>query len=175
MTDAQSVSIRRAEERDRPALIALTAELQAFEMAFEPNRLPPAQMAAPYLAEIWEWAESRGGAIIVADLAGAPVGFVCCGVGGAGSEDLTEYASVGKITDIVVAEAQRGRGVGAALIRAAEEQIKQAGALRVEIAALAGNPGAQAAYQARGYRPAYVVFERYLGGSLAEKRAEKGA
>ncbi|MCI4664786.1 MAG: GNAT family N-acetyltransferase [Neomegalonema sp.] len=167
---AQEISIRDAVEKDRAALIALTIELQAFECALEPNRSPPSEMAAPYLQEIWEWANARDGALLVAEAKGrGVVGYACVGMGGAGIDNLPEYERVGKLTDIVVAADWRGKGVGGALIRAAEKVLFDAGALRIEIAALSGNAAAQAVYQSRGYAPSYTVFARYLGGPLAPK------
>lgn len=179
-SDDAAFFIRLAEPADRLALIALTAELQAYEMAFEPNRSAPAQMAEPYLNEAWEWALGRRGALFIACAAseqeeeeGAPIGFAICGLAAGGADCLPEYVRVGTITDLIVAESWRGRGVGKALIRCCEEAMREAGALRIEIAALVGNAAAREAYAACGYHESYIVHGRYLGGPLAEEGSEE--
>ncbi len=167
MVDTE-ISIRLATEADRPRLVALVAELQAYELRFERNRSAPDAMKAPYLAEIWDWATARGGALFVACAGADVVGFALCGVGSGGIDNLPEYERIGRITDIVVAEDRRGQGAGKALVRACEAHLRAGGALRIEIAAMARNDAARAAYEALGYRVSYVVLERYLGGPLAE-------
>jgi [ribosomal protein S18]-alanine N-acetyltransferase len=79
---------------------------------------------------------------LVAVLAERPVGFVV----------VRCKAAIAQIEAIAVAEQQRGRGVGQALLSAAEREAKRTRAASVELATAASNLAALDLFLKAGYR-----------------------
>ena len=71
-----------------------------------------------------------------------------------------ERVTRGRIQNLYVAPAWRDRGVGSALLDAAESALADAGADRVAIEAMAANEDARRLYEDRGYEPHRVEYER---------------
>ncbi len=158
-------SIRRATAADRAALIAMMTAFQDFETTLHPNRRPGAEIAADYLAILEREVAARRGAIFVAERAGAEVGFVCCWADHDPDEMIyAETRPHGYIADLFVAEAERGRGVGGALIAAAEAYLAGLGFARVRLITLATNTDARAVYEHLGYRAYEITYEKPLDG-----------
>lgn len=90
------------------------------------------------------------GQVFVADDAGVLVGFSVVVV------DLppmdTYYASA-TISDVYVAPAQRGQGLGRALVQAAIAKIRAAGLHGVSLNVASGNDAARQLYRSLGFRP----------------------
>lgn len=157
-------SIRRATADDRAALIAMITAFQDFETTLHPNRRPGAEIAADYLALIEREVAAKRGAIFVAERAGAALGFVCCWADHDADEMIhAETRPHGYIADLFVVEAERGRGVGGALIAAAEAYLAGLGFARVRLISLAANTGAGAVYEHLGYRAYEITYEKPLG------------
>ena len=156
-------SIRQATADDRAALIAMITAFQDFETTLHPNRRPGNEIAADYLALIEREVAAKRGAIFVAERAGAEVGFVCCW---ADDDDDTlihaETRPHGYIADVFVAQAQRGQGLGGALIAAAEAYLAGLGLVRVRLISLAANTGALAVWEHLGYRAYEITYEKPL-------------
>lgn len=178
---APGVVIDDATAADRPTLIRFMAALQEFERALEPNRLPGADCAEDHLRALLAWVDESGGGVLVAREngpprgkapeganvrereAGAALGFILFGIEEEfGRYVLPENQRVGKLSDLYVVEAARGRGVGRALVAAAERRLLEAGVRRVEVSAVIGNRAARAAYEALGYAPSLVTLARAL-------------
>ncbi len=158
-------SIRRATAADRAALIAMMRAFQDFETTLHANRRPGAEIAADYLAILEREVAAKRGAILVAEHDGGAVGFVCCW---ADHDDDTlihaETRPHGYIADVFVAQAQRGQGLGGALIAAAEAYLAGLGLVRVRLISLAANTGARAVYEHLGYRAYEITYEKEIGG-----------
>ncbi|MEO1531430.1 MAG: GNAT family N-acetyltransferase [Pseudomonadota bacterium] len=147
---------------DRAYLEAAMAGLQEFERPIEPNRRPGAEMAAEHVAYLLDWATGEGGVLFAEDDQGL-AGALVYGVEEAdGRYVLPENQRFGYISDLWVEPRARRRGVASALIGAAEERLAAAGMKRIEISAIAVNLGAIRAYEALGYRRAYVGFDKPL-------------
>jgi ribosomal protein S18 acetylase RimI-like enzyme len=85
------------------------------------------------------------------------VGFVHYGVEhGPFVQDVTR----GVVRDLYVVPERRGRGVGGALLDAAERELRARGVDVVAVEAMAGNTDAIRLYERRGYRPHRIEFER---------------
>ncbi len=158
-------SIRRATAADRAALIAMMTAFQDFETTLHANRRPGAEIAADYLAILEREVAAKRGAILVAEHDGAAVGFVCCWAGHDDDELIhAETRPHGYIADVFVTAAERGRGVGGALIAAAEAYLAGLGFARVRLITLAANTAACAVYEHLGYRAYEITYEKPLGG-----------
>ena len=122
-------------------------------------------MAEGYLAEMEREMAANHGALFMAELSGEAVGYVCCYAGH--DDDMMIHAEArphGYVSDVFVAPEHRGRGVGAALLTAAEDYLAGLGFNQVRLAVLAANADARAVYEKRGYRAYEVIYEKPLGG-----------
>lgn len=146
-----SITIRTAGPTDREACITLTDMLNAFEATLVDDRLTTRAAAeAAYAAALDRVARSRG-RILLAEDEGRPVGLLVFVVEDDQPfirEDVRRY---GQVADLVVAEDARGRGVGRALLEAAEALTREAGLKRLAIGALAANEAALDAYRRGGF------------------------
>ena len=99
--------------------------------------------------------------LLVADLRGGLVGFVCC--------DLSYYLPLGALTCRITAlavdpKAQR-QGVGRLLLREAEALGREAGAVRIELTSAIHREDAHAFYRACAYQDGALRFVKRLGGA----------
>ena len=156
-------TVRLWRPADRPAMLALNAELQEHERGLRPSRLPGAAMTEAYVAELERRLAARDGdgALFVADgEEGQVVGFVACLV----DKDVLEVEPAEVvIEDLVVAAGARRRGVGRALVEAALGFARERRVRRVVVSALVVNEDALATYRALGFRPLYTRLEREAG------------
>ena len=152
-------AVRAWRPADRPAVLALNAELQEYERRIRPSRRVGAEMTEPYLAEIERRLAAKGddAALLVAeDEAGGVIGFATCFVL---DSDLEQEPREAVIEDVAVTAQARGRGVGRALIAAACRFARGRGAVRMELSVLTGNDVAAAGYAAMGFVPARQTLE----------------
>ena len=144
--------IRAMEEADRDAVVRLLGELNAFEFTLSDDRsLDPADWSALLKAHDTAVA-SKGGQLLVAEDAGAVIGF--CALLFEHDEPLYVRADLrphGRVTELVVTKTARATGVGRALLRQAEACCRQAGLAAMAIGALAGNDVALGLYQSEGF------------------------
>jgi ribosomal protein S18 acetylase RimI-like enzyme len=68
----------------------------------------------------------------------------------------------GRIQNLYVEPGWRDRGVGSALLEAAETALEDAGAEAIVVEAMAPNERARRLYERRGYEPHRVEYERPL-------------
>ena len=103
--------------------------------------------------------------MLIAERRGEAVGFVCCRAARDADPLIHDAARrYGYIADVYVEAAHRGRGVGGALIAAAERHLAGLGMGRLRVSALAANADACAVYRRRGYTAYEITFEKPLGG-----------
>ena len=104
----------------------------------------------------------RRGVVLVAEADGVVAGFVCCFMMTI-TNPITTLSDCAYVADVAVLEPYRRRGLGRALLRAAEEHAASQGATTIRIEVLAANGPACNLYEAKGYRP----FEMLLTKPLA--------
>lgn len=116
------------------------------------------------------WLSEPGGFALVARGAGGadPAGYVV----GSVEEGYAGWASsgdrVGVVRDLVVAPTQRGRGLGTALLVAAEAEFAGLGIGEYRLNVVAQNTGAIRLYERHGMAPVARVFLKRVGpGSAA--------
>ena len=154
--------VREAGPVDAGAIALLLTELNEtvgtvgypppLDVSPEAVQVSPAQAAARVL-------RAKGiEKAFIAESGGEPAGFTSLRLIPYLDQD-TPYA---EITQMHVRPAYRRRGIGAALIEAAEERAAAEGATCVLIITGADNVGAQSFYRAMGYEMPCVEFEKYL-------------
>jgi ribosomal protein S18 acetylase RimI-like enzyme len=156
-----AVSIRRGTIGDVAALAPLWAAMHAHHTALED--VPPTRP----VADSWDrrrqqyagWVESGKGTLLVAERDGALVGYAMVTIGdGPPTWDLGDVTA--EIESLSVLAAERGRGVGRALLDAAHEVATQAGAAAVFVGVAHTNAGAIHLYEQEGYTPFYLLMVR---------------
>ena len=155
-----TVTIRPARQEDRAAILRAVARLAEFGP-------PPWRTAAELIAgetravEGYFAAPPPGTTVLVAAAeSGESLGFVFL----ERTRDYFTGEEHGHVGIIAVAAPAEGRGVGTALMRAAERWAQDAGFAKLTLTVFEGNRRARAIYEHLGYRPEtlrYVkLFER---------------
>ena len=101
---------------------------------------------------------AEGRAVLVAELDGAVVGCLSTSA----MRVLHRPAPVGRISMMVVDETWRSRGIGAALVRAAERALAAQGCYMVEVTSHVRRTEAHRFYERLGYEKTSVRLAREL-------------
>jgi GNAT superfamily N-acetyltransferase len=135
--------IRRATPADAPEIAAVQARAwrHAYADIVEPERMPTVEHQAPR----WVALIDGGGLVHVWDQDGRVVGFATAGPG-------REDASVGELYAIYVDPPAQGAGVGAQLLTAAEQSLRDAGHRDAILWTFEANGLARAFYERHGWR-----------------------
>ena len=167
MTEGQTpatFSIDPYRASDRVALIEAIVDLQEVERAISDTRLPGAEVAEPYLAQLEKELSEKQGAMFVARNSEEFVGFITCLI--EHDDDLTHTPAsnvYGYISDAYVAPAYRGQGIFLKLHAQAEQHLLQFPHItRVRINVMAENHAARTAYEKAGYAAEEVMMEKAL-------------
>jgi ribosomal protein S18 acetylase RimI-like enzyme len=137
--------------RDAPGLHACFVELQEYERALDPTLLPGEAIARPYLERMLERCRDWSGKVFVAEDGGALAGFVCVWARVPQEELDQDPREQAYVSDLVVRADRRGRGIGRALLRRAEEYARAEGAPALGIGVLVRNRGALDLYRELGF------------------------
>lgn len=155
------VTIRRAEERDVPALGRLGAALMRAHYAFDDRRfLPPGD--APESGYAWflgTQLRATGTLLMVAEQAGTDrdpeiVGYVYAGIEPLSWKELRDEA--GFVHDLLVTPDARRGGVGQRLLDAAIAWLRDQGMPRVVLWTAAPNDTARRMFEGRGFRSTMI-------------------
>ena len=137
--------IRPAEPRDGDALARLIGQLGYDASAGE-------------VAERLAAMEAEGRVVLVAEIAGAVVGCLSTSV----MRVLHRPAPVGRISMMVVDDALRSRGIGAALVLAAEAALAAQGCYMIEVTSNLRRTEAHRFYERLGYARTSVRLAKEL-------------
>jgi ribosomal protein S18 acetylase RimI-like enzyme len=154
------ITIRRAEERDLPALGRMGAQLVRTHHDFDRLRF---MQPAPNVEEGYAWflgtqmAEPEA-TVLVAEGDGVVVGYTFAALEPQSWKDLREAA--GFIHDLLVVEEARGHGVGTRLLEEAAAWLEARGAPRVMLGTAHANQAAQALFLRAGFRPTMIEMTR---------------
>lgn len=158
----EGVTIRRATAADLPVLGQLGASLLRSHYAFDSLRFmaPQDDSEAGYAWFLGTQLKEQDVAIFVAERSGAVAGYVYAGVEPQSWKELRDTA--GFIHDVVVVPEARRHGVAGALIDAACEWFRSAGAPRVVLWTAEKNEGAQRLFARLGFRRTMIEMTREL-------------
>lgn len=137
--------IRRAEPRDADALSRLIGQLG--------YSATPVQVISR-LPEM----EARCDVVLVAEIDGAVIGCLTASV----MRVLHRPAPVGRISMMVVDESCRSRGIGAQLVRAAEEELAALQCYMVDVTSRISRTDAHRFYERLGYERNSVKLSKEL-------------
>ena len=154
--------IRDYENGDETAVVCLVRELQAHEHERYNRMKSPDEIGAWYIDELKRKCAEHEGRILIALKDEEPVGYVTILTHVhmvEPDETEFEYAEIG---DLAVTASQRSKGIGAALIAAAESVAREAGARWLRISVLAQNSGAVKLYRGAGFTDHLLELEKPL-------------
>ena len=149
----EALVIRAAEGRDLAVLVDLLEALFSIEADFRPDPDRQRRGLARLLAE-----PARAG-VLVAERGGAVIGMVTAQL----VVSTAEGGASAWVEDMVVAEAERGRGIGRRLLEAIEAWAAARGASRLQLLADRENAPALAFYARLGWGPTRLVCLRRGG------------
>lgn len=163
MADAgPDTTLRIATDADTALLRELTAELHDAIRATAPF-LPPADTI---LDAHWRWLMEQlatcGGAFLLAELNGEPIGHACVLVNVPPDEPDEGPEPSARLLEVYVREAARGHGTGRRLVEAAERFARDAGATAIRLGVTAGNGPARALYESMGYAAEVLRYAKPL-------------
>ncbi len=156
------VSLRTARSADREAVIDLIQVLNVYEAALTGDRTRDRASAARYYDDLLHRLAKRQGRIVLAEvdrMVVAAMGFCLDEDAAYVSEDVRRH---GTVTDLVVREEWRGRGIGRILLAEAERLTREAGLRRLVIGALVANENAERTYRAFGFEPYVSILVKPL-------------
>lgn len=160
-----SFRIRPYAPTDLPAACSLLNALQEAECAMESNRAHWPDGAAAYTEWMLTEAAANNGAIFIAESGdGAAIGLVSCWR----AEDASDTTVVAAarvqlyVSDLVVVEEWRGRGVAGRLLAEAERHGRALGLSQMTIGVLAANDAARRAYAKAGFEDYEMLLRKRL-------------
>lgn len=159
---ASDIRIRPATEADVPALGRLGAALLRLHYSFDQQRFigPRGNVEEGYGWFLGSQLRDEEAVVLVADRAGAVVGYVYAGLEPHSWKELRDAS--GFVHDIIVDDAARSAGIGRALIEAASTWLKAHGAPRVILWTAERNHAAQRLFEQAGFRRTMIEMTREL-------------
>ena len=154
-------SVRRAEERDIPAILNLLVQVDLVHHKGRPDLFkgPATKYTADELKEILGGDETP--VFVCADENDRVLGHGFCIMQQSGGQLLVEHTTL-YIDDICVDEDARGQGVGRALYEYILAYARSKGCYNVTLNVWSCNPGAMAFYEKLGLAPYKVGMEKIL-------------
>ena len=156
------MSIRVYKASDEEALRACVIQLQDIEREIFPKTADGAAIAKPYIEYRVEICRANRGRILVAEQCGQVVGYLAVQIWDNSGEVHEEPYDYAYISDLLVLETQRGKGLGRALLDAAESFAKGEGIDLLRIGVLAGNKSVRRMYKNCGFDEHKVVLEKSI-------------
>lgn len=157
------ITLRRGVRADLDRIGGLWQTLHAHHLALPEIGLPPRDAASSwevrrgFYERVWE----DGADLWLAERDGAPVGYAF--VHGASRSATWMAEPVAMLHTLVVDPAERGAGIGEALMRTAFDALRARGVTDVEVGYIEGNERAAALYRRMGFRPIQREMTLRLG------------
>lgn len=154
--------IREFTDTDEAALRACVIQFQDAEREFFPKTADGEAIAGPYIEHLVKICRENRGRILVSVQDGRVVGYAAVQMWNNSEEIHEEPYEFAYISDLIVVEAFRGRGLGRALLEAAESFANSQGADLVRIGVLAQNHPARRMYERSGFVEHKIVLEKTI-------------
>jgi GNAT superfamily N-acetyltransferase len=152
------MTIRPRTGADEPALLALERETESFHAAGAPQLFcEPSEPTLPP-----DFGNDVEREILVAELDGAIAGFLDVRVQEVPARGFFMARRVGFVAQVVVAEPQRKRGIGRALMDAAAAWARERNCSAIELNVFEFNASARRLYESLGYRTQSRMLQREL-------------
>lgn len=154
-------TIRAAGASDEPALRELRREAEEAHAKILPDYFRVAGEHPPEVSP----GEKAGGvfsAVLVAELGGTVCGYVAVRIVDTAKDPAVVARRRGQVETLVVARGVRRRGIGKALMRAAEDWARRRQAVEMVLTVWSANRPAEALYRDLGYGPLARVLRRKL-------------
>lgn len=154
--------IREYRPEDFPQLEECFVELQEFERTLEPLREEGRALAQKYLEYMFRQCAETSGKVFVAEAEGRVAGFVSLWLKMKSNTLMDKEYEYAYVSDIVVLESHRGRGLGRALLEAAEDYSIRQGARMLRLGVLTKNSVARNLYTDFGFEEHAVSMSKNL-------------
>lgn len=159
------IDIRPYTAADEASCRACIIERQDAERQIDPRLRAGEDMVDEYLRVMRERCRLYAGVILIAAVAGEVVGLAMV-LARVPFEELDEPPGEHAIVaELVVRDAYRRRGIGAALLRAAERHAREAGACELRIGVLRENHAARRLYIREGFATYLETLSKPLTGT----------
>ena len=151
------IAVREGTAADRDFVVDTARRLAAFG---PPPWRSPLEVVAGEVRCLDDFFDGRLGnrTLLIAELDGRPAGFAFL-------EPAVDYftgQADGHVGMVAVVDSAEGRGVGAALMRAAEDWARRHGYPRLHLNVFAGNDRARRMYERLGYQPETLRYVKPL-------------
>ena len=153
-----SVHVRRAASGDADAIMALMPRLAAFDV---PESRNPVDLWRSDVAMFQRWLDGQAAECFVhvaVDDAQKILGFTLVSL----RPELLSHEPSAHLEAIAVGEGAEGKGVGQALLAAAESEAKTHGALTITLHVFARNTRARGFYEKSGYDGELIRYIKEL-------------
>jgi GNAT superfamily N-acetyltransferase len=154
------ITHRTALPADRDAVIELIHQLNVFEADLTGDRRRDYEAAAEYYDELMQRLSRRNGRIILAQAEGMAIGAMGFSLDQDAAYVADDLRNHGTVTDLIVHNDWRGRGIGQMLLKEAERLTKEAGLKRLFIGVLVANERADRTYRAFGFEPYVSILSK---------------
>jgi GNAT superfamily N-acetyltransferase len=156
------VIVRTYRSGDQDYVKRCIIELQEFERTLEADRVEGERVAERNLQELQEEHNQNTGKMFVAEVEEEVVGFINIRFEHESQMYLSSLMDYAYISDLVVLQAHRGRGIGTMLLQGAEDFARQQGATDLKIQVLARNQQATDVYLRAGFRPYEITLLKHF-------------
>ena len=157
-----AITMRPALAKDRDAVVELIHRLNVFEADLTGDRRRDYSAAEGYYDELMQRLSRRKGRIILAEEGGIAVGAMGFSLDQDAAYITDSVRNHGTVTDLIVREEWRGRGVGRMLLAEAERLTRAAGLRRLFIGVLVANEAAERTYRNFGFEPYVSILAKEL-------------
>lgn len=157
-----TITLRPALARDRDAVVALIHQLNRFEADLTSDRRRDYSGAEGYYGELMQRLSQRNGRIILAVDDGVIVGAMGFSLDQDAAYMTDSTRRHGTVTDLIVHENWRGRGIGRMFLAEAERLTRAEGLKRLIIGVLVANETAERTYRNFGFEPYVAIMKKEL-------------
>ncbi len=157
------IRIRKFDKQsDTEAVRACLIELQDYECELDPRMPAGSEVGGPLFVEMMDRCSRHHGRIFVADDGNDIAGYVTV-LARIKREDIEDGdLEYGLVTDLMVRDKFRNRGIGRRLLEVAEEHATECGARWLRVEVLSNNGAARKLYTSYGFSEHLLSLEKSL-------------